>query len=88
MLALYALGKLNFYNEVFNLKYFFDNINRYLGNMLLNRFVEKHHSYYDEIYACFTKRGIRIPSGAKMYAMKLVWSAIKERVKEAIKSLA
>lgn len=76
MLGLYALGKLDFYEEVFDVKYFYQNINEYLGHMLYKRLVEKHHSFNDEIYQCLIKRNIKIPKAAKMYAIKLAYGVL------------
>ena len=88
MLALYALGKLDLYNKVFDVKYFYQNIDEYLGYMLFRRIGARHRSlyhqvhYYDEIYQCLLERGMIIPKAAKLYVIKLVCSAIKRRLKE------
>jgi hypothetical protein len=87
MLALYALGKLDLYGEVFDVKYFHQNIDAYLGHMLSNWLLEKHHHYYGEIYKCLIERNIKISNAAKMYAIKLVCGPIKAKLKETIKSL-
>ena len=39
-------------------------------------------SYYDEIYQCCIERDIKIPKTAKIYALKLLFSSIKNKVKE------
>jgi hypothetical protein len=80
--ALYVLGKLEFYNEVFDVKYFYQNIHQYFGYMLFKCITEKKHGYFYEIYQCLIKRGIKIPKAAKMYAVKLLCSAIKRKLKE------
>lgn len=84
MLALYALGKLDLYGEVFEVKKFYQSIDEYLGYMLFKCIAEKHHSFYYEIYDCFVERNIKIPPKAKMYAIKLLCGAIKNRLKEII----
>ena len=82
MLGLYALGKLDRYGEVFDIKYFYQNRDEYLGHMLRKWITEKNESYYDEINQCCIERNIKIPKTAKIYALKLLFSSIKNKVKE------
>lgn len=84
ILALYALGKLDFYSEVFDVKKFYQSIDEYLGYMLFKCVTDKHHSFYKEIYDCLVGQHIKIPQKAKMYAIKLLVEAIKKRAKEII----
>jgi hypothetical protein len=86
MLALYSLGKLDLYREVFNVKYFYQNIDKYLGHMLYNRIIEKHHTFYDDVYQCLIGRDIKIPRAAKIHAIKLAYRDIKRESKELLKS--
>jgi len=88
MLALYALGKLDLFCEVFDVKYFYQNMDAYLRYMLFSRFAEKHHSYYSEIYNCFIERDIKIPNAGKLHAIKRACRCVKTRVEETIKRLA
>ncbi|MCJ7713216.1 hypothetical protein MUO66_01980, partial [Candidatus Bathyarchaeota archaeon] len=84
MLGLYALGKLNLYGEVFNINYFYQNINEYLGYMLFRWMREewRHHTYYNEIYQCLIERDIKISKAAIMYVIKPACIAIKEKMKK------
>jgi hypothetical protein len=82
MLSLYALGKLDHYGALFDVDYFYRNKNEYLGHMIHKMIAEKHHGYYGEIYKCLTQQNIKIPVAAKMRAIKLIYSAIKERLKK------
>lgn len=86
MLGLYSLGKLDHYSEVFNVPYFHQDIDKYMGFMLYKRIVEKHHSYYDEIYQCLIERDIKIPKAARMYAIKLLCSDIILTLKKKLQS--
>jgi hypothetical protein len=88
MVALYALGKLDLYGEVFDIQRFYQNIDEYLGIMLYRWITEKHHRFFDESYRRLIERDIKIPKAAKMYAIELGCSAIKRKLKEAINSLA
>ena len=88
MVALYALGKLDLYGKVFDVKKFYQGIDKYLGIMLYRRITEKHHGYFDESYQRLIGRDIRIPKAAKMYAIRLGCSAVKRKLKEAINRLA
>jgi hypothetical protein len=87
MLGLYALGKIDLYAEVFDVKYFYQNMDEYLGHMLFKLITETHHRFYHEIYQGFIERDIKIPKAAKMYAIKLLCSDLKTQAKETIKSL-
>ncbi len=83
MLGLYALGKLDRYGTVFDIDYFYRNKNEYLGHMIHKLIVEKHgnyYGYYGEIYKQLTQQNIRIPLAAKMHAIKLMYSAMKQRL--------
>jgi len=79
VLTLYALGKLDFYGEVFEVKKFYQRIDEYFGYMYFKWMKENYHSFYTEIYDCFVERNIKIPYKAKMYAIKLLCGDIKER---------
>ena len=63
MLGLYALGKLDRYAAVFDVSYFRQNRDEYLGHMLFEviREKRKHHGFYNEIYQCLIQRDIKIP---------------------------
>jgi len=82
MLSLYALGKLDRYGALFDVDYFYQNKNEYLGHMFHKMIAERHHGYYGEIYKCLTQQNIKIPVAAKMHAIKLINRAIKERLKK------
>jgi hypothetical protein len=88
MLGLYALGKLDRYDKVFDVNYFYQNRDEYLGYMLFKRIGAKHRCLYvqahylDDVYQYLLERDIKIPIAAKLYALKLVCSAIKRRVRE------
>lgn len=88
MLGLYALGKLDVYGEVFDVNYFYQNKDEYLGYMLFKRIGAKHRCLYDQahylndVYQYLLERDIKIPIAAKLYALKLACSAIKRRVRE------
>ena len=90
MLGLYALGKLDLYGAVFDVNYFYQNRDEYLGHMLFEVFREKrnHQGYYNEIYQCLIQRDIKIPIAAKKYVIKLLYSAMKQKVKGTMRSLA
>jgi hypothetical protein len=74
--------------KVFDIKYFYQNIDEYLGYMLFRRIGARYRSlyhqvhYYDEIYQCLLERGMKIPKAAKLYVIKLVCSAVNRRLKE------
>lgn len=92
MLTLYALGKLDLYNEVFDVKRFYRNIHEYLGYLL---FMRGEGVFYEEIYQCMMKRGVQIPQAAESYARKLnsrrLWHQIKglrHQIKGTVKILA
>ncbi len=83
MLGLYVLGKLDRYDTVFDIDYFYRNKNEYLGHLIHKLIVEKHgdyYGYYGEIYKQLTQQNIRIPLAAKMRAIKLMYSAMKQRL--------
>ena len=90
MLGFYALGKLELYGAVFDVNYFYQNRDEYLGYMLFRRIGAKYRSlyhqvhYYNEIYQCLIERGMKIPKAAELYVIKLVRSSIKRRVKELL----
>jgi hypothetical protein len=86
MLTLYALGKLDLYNEVFDVKRFYHNIHEYLGYMLFMR--DGGGDFYEEIYQCMLKRGIQIPHTAESYARKLDSKSLWRQIKGTIKILA
>ena len=67
MLGLYALGKLDRYGEVFDVNYFYQNIDEYLGYMLFKVIKEKlkHHGYYNEIYQYLIQQDIKIPNSGE-----------------------
>lgn len=90
MLGLYALGKLDLYGAVFDVNYFYQNRDEYLGHMLFEVFREKrnHQGFYNEIYQCLIQRDIKIPIGAKKHVIKLLYSAIMQKVKGTMRSLA
>jgi hypothetical protein len=88
MLGLYALGKLDRYDKVFDVNYFSQNRDEYLGYMLFKRIGAKHRCLYvqahylDDVYQYLLERDIKIPIAAKLYALKLICSAIKRKVRE------
>jgi hypothetical protein len=90
MLGLYALGKLDLYGAVFDVNYFYQNRDEYLGHMLFEVFREKrnHQGFYNEIYQCLIQRDIKIPIGAKKHVIKLLYSAMMQKVKGTMRSLA
>lgn len=81
ILALYALGKLDHYKEVFDVEKVYKNINEYLGHLLVMRIKESHQKYYRDVYDCFRKRGIKIPLKAKILTIKVAYKAIKNKLK-------
>lgn len=87
MLGLYALGKLNYYREVFDVGYFYQNKDEYLGHMLFMWITEKDHGYYSEIRRYLRQRYIKIPARAKMCAIKLLYNATKKKIKRTMESL-
>jgi hypothetical protein len=89
MLGLYALGKLDIYGAVFDVNYFYQNRDEYLGHMLFEVIREKrnHQGYYNEIYQCLIQRDIKIPTTAKMYAIKQLYSAMKQKLERTMRSL-
>jgi len=84
ILGLYALGKLDRYGTVFDIDYFHQNRNEYFGHMFFRLISEiwKHHRFFGEVYQCLIERDIKIPMSAKMYAIKPLYNAIKNKVKE------
>ena len=80
LLALYALGKLECYSQVFELDRFYQNIHHYVGYMLFRNFKDKDHSYYWELYDCFLSRGIKISVRAKLYAIKMILGLAAEKL--------
>jgi hypothetical protein len=84
ILGLYALGKLDRYGAVFDIDYFHQNRNEYFGHMFFRLISEKwkHHRFFGEVYQCLIERDIKIPKAAKMYAIKPLYNAIKNKVKE------
>ena len=84
MLGLYALGKLDRYGEVFDVNYFYQNIDEYLGYMLFEVIKEKlkHHGYYNEIYQYLIQQDIKNPIAAKLYAIKWLYSSMKQKLKD------
>jgi hypothetical protein len=88
MLALYGLGKLDRYREVFNVDEFYRNINEYLAYLLLKRINEKKKQsrFYDEIYQYYNAQSVKIPKAAKVQAIKLLW-IYKHKILEFIQAL-
>ena len=92
MLGLYALGKIDRYSEVFDISYFYQNRDEYLGYMLFRLLTKQHEPShwafrnYDEVNKCLRERDIKIPVAAKMHVIKLLLSAIKRRVKELLQA--
>ena len=84
MLGLYSLGKLDLYGEVFDVNYFHQNIDEYLGYMLfeVNKEKLKHHGYYNEIYQYLIQQDIKNPIAAKLYAIKWLYSYLKQKLKD------
>jgi len=84
ILGLYTLGKLDRYGAVFDIDYFHQNRNEYFGHMFFRLISEiwKHHRFFGEVYQCLIERDIKIPMAAKMYAIKPLYNAIKNKVKE------
>lgn len=56
--ALYALGKLERFSQVFDMDAFYQNINDYLANIL----AMSHKQHYGEIISLMKQRGLPIPS--------------------------
>jgi hypothetical protein len=88
MLALYALGKLDLFRDVFDVDAFYRHIDEYLGYMLFNRHYETHHRFHDEAYRCLAERGIPIPRSARSHARKLEVKELFEDSKESLKRIA
>jgi hypothetical protein len=90
MLGLYVLGKIDLYGKVFDVKYFYQRLDEYLGHML-HMCIDKRYvasPFYHEIYKYLIDSGIKIPIAAKIYSMKLIFSNyLITKVKESIKSL-
>jgi hypothetical protein len=84
MLALYALGKLDLYRDVFDVDRFYQHIDEYLGYMLRMRRHEVHHSFHDEVYRCLAERDIPIPFSAKNHARRLELNTFFSYWKEAV----
>ena len=77
MLGLYACGKLELYNEVFDVGGFMARLNKNLVMLVENR----GNNYYKEILVAFKENGVRIPAHLRLLGnvsrIRLVFPAIR-----------
>lgn len=84
MLSLYALGKLDHYNQVFDLEYFYNHLDKYIGYMVFGITQPKMKEWYDEIFRCYLDNNLRISSGAKNYSRKRRLYELRKKIMSLI----
>ena len=80
-LELESIGKLNNYNEVFDLEYFHKNRNKFLTEMLMQK---RKNCYYKEIYDEYKKSNIKIPTS--VYIITFI-KRMLQKIKRIVKSI-
>lgn len=80
MMSLYSIGKLNHYSKVFDLEYFLQNKDKYIGYMLFGSTHPEMKKWYTEILKCYLDNNLKITCGARIYAKKLQLSELKQQI--------
>jgi hypothetical protein len=84
MLTLFVLGKLELYQEIFDVKKYYRMIDEYVGYLLFKCIRDDHHSYYYEIRNRFVEKGVKISKKAKIHALKLLYGDIIRELKKRL----
>lgn len=77
MIALESIGKLEKYNKVFNLKYYYNNKNKILGKALKYNRDRMKSELYNEIIKAYKKNKVKIPFISYVYSLRLDKNDIK-----------
>lgn len=80
IISLYAIGKLDYYDKVFDLEYFYKHLDEYVGHMLLGNTQSHVKDIYSEILRCYLDNNLKITFKARLYSKKMTISLLKHQI--------
>lgn len=81
MMSLYSIGKLDLYNKVFDLDFFYKHINEYIGRMIYTTNPKiLHNEEYIEIFNSYKGNELKVTRAARLHSKRIELSQLKDRI--------